>query len=378
MNKSNTCDDRKKMFSQMVSDRIRSAMKELKLTQADILSISVSKGYGLQQSTLSKMLSGTCSNLSALNIAEVSNILGLDLNEVLSLDSDIKITLPKEVESNHRSELIRRADDPRMRGYLGSYHAYFFPTKSTENKLLKGTLTFKPSKDKSKCLAHFSFRTGKFYENNEPIFKEYDGELILSPIMSAAYCFLVNESIGEISSILFEYIPIVYEKLISRVALVLTSCAGDHRRPTTHRMILSTVELSDESLQLIQGQLYLNRGEILISEIGLDKFLQDERLDRSFIDYFCKEGQGTRFAGLSPIGYYRFDESVIRESFLDSKVIIDAINIMRQYSTGAKYNKIGSKSNDLVYRFVSDLPRPKEDRLTSKDQQSNEETLGNP
>lgn len=347
----------KKAYYQLIANRIRYVMEKLDIKQTDLLAIAANKGFSLKQSTLSKMLSSDCANMALTNIVDIANSLDLNLNELLSYDDTIKITIPEKRTLNTLNEslLIYRADSIQMRAYINSFYTYFFPTKSSDHRILKGNLRFYPSSDNSKCLAQFSFKTGKYDENNLPIEKKYDGELILSPTMSVAYCILKNEKIGEISFLLFKYIPIIYEKLICRVALVLTSSAGDHRMPTVHRMIFTEKELDDTSIRLLQGQLYLNESEILISDMGLEKFMSDPLLDESFRNYFSRSNSDTKFAGLSPVAYYRFDESVIRESFLEPKVKMDAINLIRQYSASPKYNKIGNKSDEIIYNFLTQL-----------------------
>lgn len=232
-------------------------------------------------------------------------------------------------------------------------YTYFFPTLSSDEGILSGNLRFDASDDKSKCVARFSFETGKYNSQSKPIVKEYEGDLILSPTMSVAYCTLINEEIGEISYIIFNYIPILYEELCCRVALVLTASAGSNRMPTAHRMILSKEEISPQEMEILKGQLYLNESEILISESGLEGFFNDINLDQSFIEYFRKPNQDAIFLGLSPVPYYLFDESVIRNSFLKPDVKNNAINLIRQYSSSAKYNKVGSKCDELVYKFIT-------------------------
>ena len=371
MSSTNTSSDWKKKYQKRISQRLKYAMKEMKYTQMDIISIAEDKGYSLKQSTLSKMLSESCTSMALTNLVEISNILNLNLNELLAFDFDVEVSIPDSSKKDSMpSQLICRADSPQMRAYLGTFNTYFFPTKSSDEKILMGKLKFYPSDDNSRCLAQFSFKTGKNDEENKPIEKKYDGELILSPTMSAAYCMLKNEEIGEISYMLFQYIPILYEKLKSRVALVLTASAGDHRMPTVHRMIISKDNLSEFSLNYLQGQLYLNESEILISEIGLEKFLEDKNLDESFKSYFCKPDQNVKFAGLSPMPYYRFDESIIRESFLNTDVKINSINLIRQYSVSPKYNKIGSKSDELLYKSIINFEQlTDEHRLSEKEEE---------
>ena len=334
--------------------RIKKVMENRKMNQSDLIALADRHGYILRQSTLSKILSDSAS-MSIVSIVQIANTLEIDLNDLLSESDSLEVRILKDsLPTNEQINLIRRADSQEILPYLNTYHTYFFPTKSSDEGLLSGSLRFTPSEDNSKCIARFSFETGKQDIKNQPIKKEYEGELVISRNMSAAYCVLTSEKIGEISYLLFNYIPIIYENLKCRVALVLTSSAGASRIPTVHRMIISREEISPADLEILKGQLYLNQSEILISEAGMERFLHDERLDQSFIDYFYNPGQETKFLGLSPMPYNHFDESVIRSAFLDSKVKTKAINLIRQYSAAPKYNKVGSKSDELVYRFLSD------------------------
>lgn len=346
-------------FQKKISTRIKKVMSEQGINQTTLLSMMQQQGYSLQQSTLSKILTDSTS-MSISNIVQIASTLGLDLNDLLSEGNSMEVCVFKQPDSIlNESRLIRRADSPEMRPYINTYHTYFYPTLSSDERILTGDLSFKAAADKSKCIATFSFETGKYDAQKKPIKKEYVGELILSPTMSAAYCMLANEEIGEISYMLFSYIPILYEELCCRVALVLTSSAGANRMPTAHRMIISHDEISKEKLEILEGQLRLNESEILISESGLDRFMDDSNLDPTFKDYFRGEEHKTKFLGLSPVPYYLFDESVIRGAFLDAKVKTEAISLIRKYSSAPKYNKIGSKCDELVYRFISNQGKSK-------------------
>ncbi len=347
---------KKNEYLQRIVKRIKKVMENRNINQSELIALAENHGYVLRQSTLSKILSDSAS-MSIISIVQIANTLGIDLNDLFSESNNLEVRNYRDIPSTTvQTNLIRRADSQEMRPYLNSYHTYFFPTKSSDEGLLSGNLVFTPSDDKSRCIARFSFATGKRDIQNKPIKKEYEGELVISRNMSAAYCVLMNEEIGEISYVLFNYIPIIYEDLRCRVALVLTSSAGASRIPTVHRMIISREEINQEDLDILKGQLYLNESEILISESGLERFLEDERLPREFREYFCKPGQEAKFLGLSPVPYYLFDEAVIRSAFLDSKIKTNAINLIRQYSASPKYNKVGSKCDELVYKFLSRKP----------------------
>lgn len=348
-------DKRKTEYLMKIRNRIRKVIEDNELSQADVLAQATAHGYNLRQSTLSKIMND-CSSMSITNIIHIANTLNLDLNDLFSESDNMEVRLREPIRSDQKqTRLISDPESHEMYPYLGEYHAYFFSTISSEDNILSGKLSFFKSPDEKKTLASFTFETGKRDSNNQPIKKEYSGELILSPTMSAAYCTLVSEDIGEISYLIFNYKPINYEKLKCKIALVLTSSAGSNRIPTAHRMILSRTNIPPESLEQICGQLYLNDSEILISEAGLDRFLADAELDPSFVEYFSRPEQNIRIQGLSPVPYYYFDESIIRSAFLDPHVKLDAINLIRKYSASPRYNKVGNKCDDFVYHFVEEL-----------------------
>lgn len=348
----------KKEYMERISKRIRLVMEKENINQAKLLTMAKNHGYDLRQSTLSKILSDSAS-MNIPNIVQIANTLNVNLNDLLSESDSLDVRTYQESEpTSGQSRLIRRSDSLEMRPYLNSYYTYFFPTPSSSgDSILSGRIRFEHSEDKSKCIAKFSFETGKRDSQNKAIVKEYEGDLILSPTMSAAYCTLISEEIGEISYILFNYIPIIYEDLYCRVALVLTASAGANRMPTVHRMIITKEELTSKELSIVKGQLYLNKSEILISESGLESFLRDENLDESFEQYFCKPNQNSKLLGLSPVPYYCFDESVIQNSFLSPKVKNEAINLIRKYSASPKCNKIGIKCDDAVYKFITNAKK---------------------
>lgn len=345
-------------------DRVRERIKRIidvnGLSQAYVLSQAQEQGYTLRQSTLSKILNEG-SSMSLPNIIQIANILNLDLNDLFSESESLDVRLRVPLTSwKNTSRLICDPKSQDMLPYLGEYYAYFLSTVSSEDKILSGKLVFSASQDNKRTLAFFSFETGKKNAKSEPIKKEYIGELLLSPSMSAAYCTLKSEELGELSYLIFNYKYINYEKLECKVLLALTSSAGSNRVPTVHRMIITRSEIPMSSFDLIRGQLFLNDSEILISESSLERFLADKRLDRSFVDYFTRPEQKTKFLGVSPVPYYYFDESIIRSAPLNADVKREAINLIRLYSASPRYNKVGNKCDDFVYQTICKINKLQE------------------
>lgn len=343
-------------YNNLVSMRLRRALEQRGLRQRDVLAMAENRNLLLRQSALSKLLSGKMRSIPTLEAATLCKLLELDLNEVLSPDGTDTVTLPAAPHAAAGVDGAEFITDPRnrkMRPYLGQFYTWFFPTKDTETRLLKGTLIFEPSGDKKRTLASFSFKTGKKHRDGTDIVKQYHGELRLSPLMSAAYCILQNDEIGELSFLMFRYIGILYESLPCSVALVLTSSAGPTRMPTAHRMLISSTEIPDERMEVLKGQLYMNEPEILISEKGMEQFMKDPRVKPAFIEYF-KGQEGSLFAGVTPTRYYRINESAIRDAFLEDETAkLDALHVIRRYSVSPRNHKLG-RCDELVAKSLAE------------------------
>ena len=345
----------KQEFNQTVIKRLNYAMTKLGYTQTDLVKLCSDMGFHITQSTLSKLLSSGA-GLSLMNLTYICRALHLDLNEVLSPEfSTTNITLPHYQKRTESSSFIKRADDKSFIPYLGEYHCYFFPTKSSETDLIEGIFKFEASKDYSECNVYISFKTKKRDEKKQDIIKEYWGKACISLNMDAIYCSVANEEIGECCYLIFSHIPILYEKLECRLGAVLTSSAGSHRLPTMQRILISRRKLSPKDLYLLEGQLLLNASEIIISQSAYQALLKDPELPASFIEYFCDKENNNNFSNVVSVPYYYLYESFIRDSFINTKDKLKIICLLRKYSLASRYNKIGGKADELVYRLLCDM-----------------------
>ena len=346
-----------------IGERIKSILNEHNMSQEDVRMAAAEKGYDIKQADLSKICNGKSANPRAETLAQIADILNVSLDDLLSLDINktsiaekAHPTRKSSIESSIHEMFITAPDNSHMKSYLKSFHVYFFPTKSDESAIIKGQLEFKKSEDSKKVIATLDFKTGKNDDQGKEIAKHYEGELIISPFMYSAYCWLKNEEIGELLYMIFNYIPIAYEGLYSRVALVLTSCAGDPRVPTALRMLISIPEIKDEDLEIIKGQLYLNGREILISELGMNEMLKRKEIqeNESIKEILQQDGKDLIKLGVKPVMYYKFEEASIRNTFLDDDSKLLLINLLRQYASMPRYIKVGKKSDRFLYDFLQD------------------------
>lgn len=347
----------KQEFYTLISKRLAYAIDKMHYTQAELANLCQEHGFQISQSTISKIKSNSSSGISIINIAQICQVLNLNLNEILSLEPDIEITIPKKAtEIPDSSGFIKRTDAPEFQPYLGTYHFYFLPTKSSESKLIHGIMELKPSEDYSECNVYLSFKTGKRNQNNEEILKEYFGTACISLKMNTVYCSIMNEKISEICYLVFSYMSILHEKLECRLAAVLTASAGEKRFPTVHRMLISRKELTKEILYYLEGQLLLNASEILISKNAYQAFLKDENLPESFKEYFCTDSPENSFMYAASIPYYYLNESLIRDSFMNNELDKSkTICLLRKYSSANRYNKIGSIADEMVYNMIFNM-----------------------
>lgn len=343
----------KNEYIQLVGSRLSKAMKEMGLNQNQLLGMCNEKGYLMTQSTLSKMLSG--SNSQMLLIVQVCDVLGLELSEVLSLDSTQEVHWKKQTEQPGQgsSQIITDARDSVFRGYKGKYHVYFYTTKN-EEYIHHGFFSLDEDPFTHQCVTDFWFKTGERNSNGEEIEKHYTGTASCSSSMRTIYCEVKSEEIGEISYILFHYDFLAYQDLECRLALSITVSSGVKRLPTMLKLLLTRRELSQEELDYLCGQLKLNHSEILISENAYRGFLQDPLLPQNFFNYFGSQETGAEgfTSSVAKVTYYSFNESMISDSFLPLQDKLKIICLLRKYSSAQRCNKISAKSEEIIYKFL--------------------------
>lgn len=350
-----------KGYYKLVAQRIHNAMRRKDISQSLLLKKCAENGYVISQSTLSKILQGTTA-ISLINAVQICRVLKEDIADMLSVDErDVIREGSGSMELDSPSQLIYRGDHPVFRAYLGKYHCYFFSTISNEDKIIHGILELKATESGSRCIATMILETGKKDEDGEPIQKSYEGDLVISTAMNAAYCTLVSKKIGEICYFIFRYSQINYEKLICRLAIAITVSAGDNRLPTAHRMLISKKELGNILDDYLSGQLHLNGSDILLEPENVKLMREDPNMPQWFKDNFDK------FISETALQYYRAQELIVRASHAPKEDKNAFICLLRKYSSAPKYTKIGIKADEFVYELLKNYGVEKEDMFSSSD-----------
>lgn len=350
-----------------ISKKLSKIMSVKGLSQADILNKCKENGYPIAQSALSKILSYPKTNdpskdskhsessgseapysITLANFLHICKALEVNPSEILDANSAFDIE-DAPTRAAKRVPIILDPSEDEFNGYFGRYHCYFFSTISSETKLLHGTLDFKPSPMNNYCSAIFKLDTNKLGSDGSKIYKEYSGKLAISPRMSSCYCLLENPKIGELCFVVFRHMYLNNESLKCRLAVVATASAGDNRRPTIHRMLISSRVVPDEKVDILKAQLLLNSSDILISAANLENLRGQESPP------FPEQVAALFDATIRKEEYYKLSEFQIRGVDIPLQDRLRTICILRNASIAPKYNKVGSKADELTFNYLTEL-----------------------
>lgn len=318
-------------------------MRKRNLTQKQF-----SQACGLSQPLISKILSGQV-KITLDHIVTFSNFFNIPI-EQLFIDPDIS------QNTYSTGTLIQDSSHSIFNGYFGNYYTFFYSTISTEDNLLKGELNIY-NDNSSVCKVQLCLYTGKTNLEGKPIVKKYNGNMIISVSMGTCYCILINEYIGEMCFILFNHMYLFHNDLECRMGVAITTSSGDNRRPTAHRILISRYDfnISDDydDLNFVEGQLKLNESKINITSDRFSELMKNLNDDsdekRNFLKDFLNMSQKEEM--------YSIEESIIRSLPYSTKLKLDCISLLRKYSTSLKYNKISSKTDEYIFKYIEKKPK---------------------
>lgn len=328
--------------------KVNQKIKNLHITQKE-LSLST----GISQSTLSKLLANK-SKLTVEQLSKISIALQTNISEFISFENDSKNSVRNMYSSLIENDnLVCDTKRSAYKGYLNNeYSIYFYSTISSETKLIHGKLRIYDT-DENRCKINLKIYTGKIDIAGEKITKNYTGDMIISIPLSSCYCILTNQSIGEMCFLIFHHMFLFNHDMMCRVGAALTTSSGENRRPTLHRMIISKYEfdLQDDNpdLHFLKGQLKLNDSQIIIPKSSFEEvkkyiFQNDLEEFQAFFSSFEKLSSAEE--------YYIVDENMLLDSSISVSTKIQCISLLREKSISNKYNKISTKSDEYLFKYL--------------------------
>lgn len=324
--------DNVRITAEQIASRLREIISEKKISQAKLASLC-----GLSQGTISNALAKP--NSMSLNTL-LKLCAGLNLN-ITNILADPPIPF---VEGSS-SSFILDANDIAYSGYLGDFHIYFLPTVSNASiDYVHGELNFSPDPYTKRCLASLHIDTGD-KQNNKPIIKEYNGNLIISKRQRCAYCFLYSNLLGEICLFTFNHDYLNSNPLYCTMANALTSSAGRYRHPTVHRICLSRIELNDTTMRHLMGELLLINDKFFISEKKYREFITSPIPHPEFkemVDTVIKRRENS---------YHLLSESDFRTNFSDAEFAYN-ISFLKLFSEAPANSKITPSMEDQLFALL--------------------------
>ncbi len=133
---------------------------------------------------------------------------------------------------------------------------------------------------------------------------------------------------------------------------MVSTSSGGNRLPVVHRALISKKQLDVTNpnscdVQFIKGQLKLNDSLISISETRYNNLSNIK--DSAFKEFFEKSKNY-----FEKEIYYSVEEAKIRDIDVPSDVKTKGISILRECSNALKYNKVSSKTEEIVFRYIAE------------------------
>lgn len=335
-------------YNYKIIENVLNKMKVQHVTQREL-----SKLANISQPTLSKLLSNK-SKFTVEQLVKIAAALQTDISEFVSFQSNSINSMHNMFSSIIENDnLVCNTNRSAFKGYLGNkYFIYFYPTISSESKLIHGEMELKQSEE-NRCKINLKLYTGKIDVAGNKITKNYTGDMIISIPLSSCYCILTNQSIGEMCFITFHHMFLFNYDMRCRVGAVLTTSSGENRRPTIHRMVISKHEfdLQEDSpdLHFLKGQLKLNDSQIMISKSSFEEL-------KKYILVNSPEEFQTFFSSFEVLStkeeYYIIDENKLLDSSFSVSTKIQCISLLREKSASNKYNKVSTKSDEYLFKYL--------------------------
>lgn len=336
----------KEAIIKQMSQNLQYLIETKGISQTDLINaIKKKRNLTISQPYLSRILNGSIKNIPALPVIAICEALNEDIQKVIWEKLDVNTLLEQEVHKKE-SKLVFVSKDDEFDKYLGHYHCYFYPTISNEvdKGVLYGELEFSLHPHTKECIANFILHIDS--QENEQA-KEYHGKLILSSSYNCCYCYLINDTFGEISFLMFKGFSANIRKLSCRMVAALTPSAGGTRDTTCHRMFISRRKLSDKGIEVISPHLKMNSSEIVISDEELQNFFTELDVPTNFINTIKALTPPDKFYVLREEHFWGFNQRN-----MDSYNKMEFITAMRKRSHTNCYQKIGQKVDDMLYTYM--------------------------
>lgn len=275
----------KSKLAEDIWERVEAVLKSRKVSQLKLEELCLEHGFQVKQPEISRLYSKKA-HITLYQIMAFSEVLDVPVEQFLYQD---KVAMGFQFAGG---SLISDPSDDVFSGYIGNYEVMLHSTTPFENKLLFGKLMFTPDERQKRCVARFYLDTGEKTGKGQPIYKKYEGILLISQKLSACYVLLINEQIGEVSMIVFRHRAMLVKRMECRLGMALTVSAGESRTPVAQKLWISRKKITDEMVEKISPFLRMEPiNEVLLKKEDLLEWKENEKnqsihIDEAMLDEF--------------------------------------------------------------------------------------------
>lgn len=252
-----------------ITDRVVSELKKRKIKQIELITLCNKIGMPISQPDISKIYSGK-KTLSLYQFATICRVLEMPMDFFLWGEDR-----SRDDFCNPHDSLNLHDSGKALKCYIGNYFFYYLSTAYGEDKILKGILDI--IEEKGFYRSHLELDTGERDLQGMRIRKIYEGRILVSTALGAAYIIFKNEVIGELCMICLRHRVYNVKVMECRVGLALTMSAGETKEPTAHRCLIVREKLDNDQLQGLRPWLKLIDDNICIEEESLEKILKESK-----------------------------------------------------------------------------------------------------
>lgn len=331
-----------------IGKNIDKLMKIKKISQGDIKMICKEAGYEISQATISNAKRGN-GNLTISNLIAISYALGVNIIDLFGSSKkyeNYNTNTTQNISKLNSETLETNPSSPFFGGYIGDFHILFYKTSQSGNEMVRGTLHFEENFEKNTCNATLNLFTDDLDpKTGKQAQKKYEGTLIISKSMRAAYCYLVSKKLGEMCMLIMQYIYTANRPVDTAMAIAITTASGANRRPTAHRICLSRSIVPANLMDCIKGQLLMNTGDIFITQHQINELLNDNRIPDAFKKLITSKKAQAEIC-------YRIPEKGLYDSSFSEDELYKLVSLVRANSLSPKYSKISRRSDEALYSLL--------------------------
>lgn len=202
---------------------LQECLSKNNINQRELSELCIKKGYPVSQGSISKILSGK-KKMSLEECRAFCMVFGISAD---------KFIFPEKFASKEKRDsffLLEKDALKEAELLVGDYQIFFMSTANDEYKILDGILRL--------TLLDFCVSADIEINVRGEKKKDYHGFLYFSSQWTVAYIVVKNSETGEISVLALRYRRFTIESMQCRIALCLTTSAGEQKNPVIHRMLL--------------------------------------------------------------------------------------------------------------------------------------------